>query len=272
MNLAIRAFSLLLLVGVVISDTAEACRLFRGRCRVRVFRKCNPCYVPHTQTHQQEFSSPGREVIPTPDAEEDNVASPSDRPVTPRTVQPRTRLRQNQSRILNLPESELSKEQLELKKYMAGDKELENLLIKWKAQEPLLSVNQLALAFAVHEIQGKSIEGRYDPRLCREAKSFSWYMRNRQSQYSSRGYKHSGFNGRWSRLRYHNKRLSEISGESWPDSGDSLMKHARACVKRMMQNSNYRRRMTTYHDRFCYAMYKGQNNVFYCTGLFGNSR
>jgi len=156
----------------------------------------------------------------------------------------------NQSAVLTLPAEKLSASQKELRDYLANDESGKQFLRYWKYYDNDLSVTQAALLFAVREAGSKIIRGKSDPTLCASADRVAVTM----SQEKSGARKPTVSND-----------SDVIKARSFSDSGEELMKHARACVKQWQQVPAETRTVMSFHNRFCFAMRKSEDGSYACT-------
>ncbi len=131
------------------------------------------------------------------------------------------------------------------------------------------TVTQRTLIFAVkiHPESPASVQGQLDQTLAAEAESHSQYQANIQvqghHQWGSRFQRISG------RLPW-GLSAQEIVAESWPHEG--LLDAAIDCVQSWRQSSGHWRAVRSWQPRFGYDMRRGNNGIWYATGIFGNNR
>ncbi|MEN6457799.1 MAG: thioredoxin family protein [Thermoguttaceae bacterium] len=131
---------------------------------------------------------------------------------------------------------------------------------------PRGTLTQRTLIFAVrtHPEKPASTDGEPLPDLLEEAESHSQYQASIQVQ------GHHFWDTRFGRII---ARLPgglgarEVCAESWP--GDNLVEAAVECVRSWRQSSGHWNAVSSEHPFFGYDMKRGQNGVWYATGIFG---
>ncbi|HVX12376.1 MAG TPA: hypothetical protein VHC22_14430 [Pirellulales bacterium] len=129
-----------------------------------------------------------------------------------------------------------------------------------------LTQRTLVFAVRIHPEKPASTRGQIDPTLVREAKSHSNY----QARILVQGHHHWGERfPRISRLLF-GLRPQEIVAESWPQEG--LVDAAVDVVDSWHHSSGHWQAVYSNQNRFGYDMKKGNNGIWYATGIFGNNR
>jgi hypothetical protein len=132
---------------------------------------------------------------------------------------------------------------------------------------PAGTLTQRTLIYAVrtHPDRPASADGELNPTLVEEAESHSRY------QASIRLQGHHFWNVRFNRI---NARLprglssKEVCAESWP--GQNLVESAVECVRCWRLSSGHWSAVHSSHSYFGYDMKRGENGVWYATGIFSN--
>jgi len=126
---------------------------------------------------------------------------------------------------------------------------------------------QRAMVFAVriHPESPASTKGEADPHLAREAQSHSQY----QARIGVQGHHH--WEARFPRI--HNLLgfglvPQEVVAESWPH--ESMLDAAVDCVHSWRQSSGHWGAVKRDQPKFGYDMRRGNNGIWYATGIFGN--
>lgn len=128
------------------------------------------------------------------------------------------------------------------------------------------TLTQRTLIYAVrtHPERPESTDGQPDPYLFDEAESHSEY----QARIRLQG--HHAWESRFHRI---NARLpagclaSEVCAESWP--GQGLLESAIECVRCWRFSSGHWSAVRQRHQVYGYDMKRGDNGVWYATGIFG---
>jgi hypothetical protein len=132
---------------------------------------------------------------------------------------------------------------------------------------PAGTLTQRTLVFAVriHPEKPASTRGQIDPTLVSEAKSHSSY----QAQIRVQG--HHQWGERFPRIArlLRGLRPQEIVAESWPQEG--LVDAAVDVVDSWHHSSGHWQAVYSNQNRFGYDMKKGNNGIWYATGIFGNN-
>lgn len=133
---------------------------------------------------------------------------------------------------------------------------------------PTLAPECAALMTAVRETGAESVRGQLDPELVQMASRYAERMARQQRQDG-----HAGWTERFHYLTRPGgggRSASEITAESWGHLGESLDAHARSCVESWLQSPGHRAEMMGAHERYGYAMARGENGVYYAVGIFVN--
>ncbi|MDD4268964.1 MAG: hypothetical protein PHN77_12125 [Thermoguttaceae bacterium] len=127
-----------------------------------------------------------------------------------------------------------------------------------------LTQRTLIYAIKTHPERPQSASGKLDAYLAAEAESHS------QLQARIRLQGHHAWATRFQRI---NRRLpwgllaSEVCAESWP--GQSLLEAAIDCVHSWRRSSGHWSSVRAFHPIFAYDMRRGNNGIWYATGIFG---
>jgi hypothetical protein len=127
-----------------------------------------------------------------------------------------------------------------------------------------LTQRTLIYAIKTHPERPQSASGKLDAYLASEAESHS------QLQARIRRQGHHAWATRFQRI---NRRLpwgllaSEICAESWP--GQCLLEAAIDCVQSWRRSSGHWSSVRAFHPVFAYDMRRGNNGIWYATGIFG---
>jgi len=128
------------------------------------------------------------------------------------------------------------------------------------------TLTQRTLIYAVrtHPEQPASTTGQFDTLLAQEAENHSAY----QARIRLQGHHHweSRFH-RISQLLPSGLWAQEVCAESWP--GQNLLEAAIECVRCWRLSSGHWSAVRAAHPRYGYDMKKGDNGVWYATGIFG---
>lgn len=128
-----------------------------------------------------------------------------------------------------------------------------------------LTQRTLVFAVRIHPEKPASTRGTIDPTLVAEAKSHSSY----QARIRVQGHHHWG--QRFPRLaRLLGLAPQEIVAESWPQEG--LVDAAVDVVDSWHHSSGHWQAVYSPQKRFGYDMKKGDNGIWYATGLFGSTQ
>lgn len=128
-----------------------------------------------------------------------------------------------------------------------------------------LTQRTLVFAVRIHPEKPASTRGKIDPNLVTAAKSHSHY----QARIRVQGHHHWGQRfPRLSRLLF-GLRPQEIVAESWPQEG--LVDAAVDVVDSWHHSSGHWQAVYSNQKRFGYDMKKGNNGIWYATGIFGNT-
>ena len=127
------------------------------------------------------------------------------------------------------------------------------------------TLTQRTLIYAVrtHPERPASTTGQLDPMLAQEAESHSAY----QARIRLQGHHH--WNSRFHRISSllpGGLLAQEVCAESWP--GQNLLEAAIECVRSWRLSSGHWSAVRTAHPRYGYDMKKGDNGVWYATGIF----
>ncbi len=133
----------------------------------------------------------------------------------------------------------MAPQQVELARYLENDPEGRVLRVEWKRKFKDLRVGHLALLLAVREINGRSIKGTFNPELCHAAST-------------------------------RDVETEVLQSESYPDSGESLMRHARACVREWLSRPADALSIRSYQEEFCFSMEDRSDNSCSCRAVFYN--
>jgi hypothetical protein len=132
---------------------------------------------------------------------------------------------------------------------------------------PAGTQTQRALVFAVriHPEAPASAKGDLDPHLVDEAKRHSQY----QAQIRVQGHHHWDARfPRIARLLPFGLRPQEVVAESWPH--ENMLDAAVDCVASWRQSSGHWGAVKRDQPKFAYDMRRGNNGIWYATGIFGN--
>jgi len=126
---------------------------------------------------------------------------------------------------------------------------------------------QRAMVFAVriHPESPASTKGDQDPHLVKEAKRHSQY----QARLRVQGHHH--WEARFPRiagLLPFGLRPQEVVAESWPH--ENMLDAAVDCVASWRQSSGHWGAVKKSQPKFAYDMRRGNNGIWYATGIFGN--
>jgi hypothetical protein len=131
------------------------------------------------------------------------------------------------------------------------------------------SLTQRTMIYAVrtHPERPASTKGEFNSVLAEEAESHSDHQANIRVQ------GHHNWNNRFGRI---NRRLSgsaaaqEVVAESWP--GQHLVEAAVECVHSWRQSPGHWSAVRGRHSRFGYDIKRGNNGIWYATGIFDKAR
>jgi hypothetical protein len=130
---------------------------------------------------------------------------------------------------------------------------------------PQGTLTQRTIIFAVrtHPDKAESTDGKPDPYLLEEAESHSRY----QARICVQG--HHRWGERFARIgsRLRREPPREVCAESWP--GENLVEAAVECVRCWRLSDGHWSAVRSFHRRFGYDMKRGQNGVWYATGIVG---
>jgi len=134
---------------------------------------------------------------------------------------------------------------------------------------PAGSLTQRTLIYAVrtHPDQPQSTAGEWHPVLVEES------QRHARHQAEIRVQGHHAWEQRFHRINARlpdNAVAQEVCAESW--SGQGLIAAARECVHSWRQSSGHWGAVSSRQRFFGYDMQRGDNGVWYATGIFGRSR
>ena len=130
-----------------------------------------------------------------------------------------------------------------------------------------LTQRTLIFAVRIHPERPASTDGDYDPLLAKEAESHSQY------QASIRVQGHHNWGWRFQRIVARlggGLRAQEVCAESWP--GERLVDAAVDCVLSWRQSPGHWSAVRSPQVRYGYDMRRGNNGIWYATGIFGNRR
>jgi hypothetical protein len=125
------------------------------------------------------------------------------------------------------------------------------------------SLTQRTMIYVVrtHPAAPQSTMGQFHPVLAEQAKSHSLRMA------SSRNQGHHNWGSRAQQISYQIGGMpQEIVAESWP--GETLLEACRDCVDSWRQSSGHWRQVRSRHGIYGYDIRKGQNGIWYATGIF----
>lgn len=125
-----------------------------------------------------------------------------------------------------------------------------------------LSQRSLIYAVRVHPERPASTNSEHSSVLLAETVEHCEYMARVRVQ----GHQH--FDSRFRRItsRMPDHEISEVCAESWP--GESVLEAAIDCVDCWRQSSGHWRGVSARNSFYAYDMRKGQNGIWYATGLF----
>lgn len=131
------------------------------------------------------------------------------------------------------------------------------------------SLTQRTLIYAVrtHPDRPQSTAGEWHPVLVEESQRHAQY----QAEIGVQG--HHAWEQRFHRINARlpeNAVAQEVCAESW--SGQGLIAAARECVHSWRQSSGHWGAVSSRHRFFGYDMQRGNNGVWYATGIFGRHR
>ena len=127
-----------------------------------------------------------------------------------------------------------------------------------------LTQRTLIYAVRVHPDRPASADGELLPLLEEEAQSHSQYQADIRLQ------GHHGWNTRFQRIRSllpGGLTPREVCAESWP--GENLVEAAIECVRCWRCSSGHWNAVSSQHPCFGYDMKRGDNGIWYATGIFG---
>ncbi len=130
------------------------------------------------------------------------------------------------------------------------------------------TLTQRTLIYAVrtHPERPASTTGQFDPILAQEAENHSAY----QARIRLQGHHH--WDSRFHRISQQlpgGLLAQEVCAESWP--GQNLLEAAIECVRCWRLSSGHWSAVQAAHPRYGYDMKKGDNGVWYATGIFARS-
>jgi len=128
------------------------------------------------------------------------------------------------------------------------------------------TLTQRTMIYAVrtHRERPRSTEGYFSPVLAEEAERHSL----RQAQMRVQG--HHSWESRFHQINARlgqGMRATEVVAESWP--GETLVEAAEECVRSWRQSSGHWSAVSRPHRAWAYDMKRGQNGIWYGTGIFG---
>lgn len=130
-----------------------------------------------------------------------------------------------------------------------------------------LTQRTMVYAVRVHPERPKSVLGRPDSFLFKEAENHSKY----QARIRLLG--HHFWETRFHRIIQtlrNESTASEVCAESWP--GQGLLQAALECVRCWRLSPGHWRSVSSYQDAYGYDIKKGSNGIWYATGIFANRR
>jgi hypothetical protein len=125
------------------------------------------------------------------------------------------------------------------------------------------SLTQRTMIYAVrtHPDRPQSTLGEFHPVLAEQAKKQSVRMASMRNQ------GHHNWGSRAQQISYQVGGMpQEIVAESWP--GETLLEACQDCVDSWRQSSGHWRQVRSRHGIFGYDIQKGQNGIWYATGIF----
>ncbi len=127
---------------------------------------------------------------------------------------------------------------------------------------PTGSLTQRSMILAVrrHADAPKSTNGSCDIMLCEEAAAHSAHQAKLQKQ------GHHGWELRSQQISNHRGPVAEVCAESWP--GQDLLDSCVDCVSCWRQSSGHWRAVSSEHSAFGYDIRRGENGIWYATGIF----
>jgi len=128
---------------------------------------------------------------------------------------------------------------------------------------PAGSLTQRTMIYVVrtHPDRPQSTLGQFHPVLADQAKAHSVRMASMRNQ------GHHNWGSRAQQISYQIGDMpQEIVAESWP--GETLLEACRDCVDSWRQSSGHWRQVRSRHGIFGYDIHKGQNGIWYATGIF----
>lgn len=127
---------------------------------------------------------------------------------------------------------------------------------------PTGSLTQRSMILAVrrHADAPKSTNGSCDIMLCEEAAAHSAHQAKLQKQ------GHHGWELRSQQISNHRGPAAEVCAESWP--GQDLLDSCVDCVSCWRQSSGHWRAVSSEHSAFGYDIRRGENGIWYATGIF----
>lgn len=143
----------------------------------------------------------------------------------------------------------------------------EEILAMLDLPEGTLTQRTLIYAVRTHPERPGSTDGQILEDLSREAEMQSCYQARLQSQ------GHHNWETRFQRIRARlsgGLTASEVCAESWP--GEGLLAAAIECVRCWRQSSGHWRAVRERHPCYGYDMKRGNNGIWYATGIFGQRR
>jgi hypothetical protein len=134
---------------------------------------------------------------------------------------------------------------------------------------PAGSLTQRTMIYAVrmHAESPASTSGQFDPLLAAEAESHAAY------QASVRVQGHQGWDQRFHRINASlgaNLVAKEVCAESW--RGEELVQAAEECVRSWRQSPGHWSGVSAAHPLYAYDIKRGDNGVWYATGIFAARR
>ncbi|MCS7304808.1 MAG: thioredoxin family protein [Thermoguttaceae bacterium] len=143
---------------------------------------------------------------------------------------------------------------------------LEQTLVMLSLPPGTLTQRTLIYAVRIHPERPASTTGQFDPLLAQEAENHSAY----QARIRLQGHHH--WNVRFQRISQllpGGLLAQEVCAESWP--GQNLLEAALECVRSWRLSSGHWSAVRAAHPRYGYDMKKGDNGVWYATGIFARS-
>lgn len=147
---------------------------------------------------------------------------------------------------------------------MAGhDYTVERVLTILNLPAGTLTQRTMVYAVRVHPERPASTTGQFDTYLAQEAEQHSQY----QASIGRQG--HHFWSTRFQRIgvQLGGMSPSEVCAESWP--GQRLLESAIECVRCWRTSSGHWRGVSSPHPVYAYDIKRGNNGVWYATGIFG---